>query len=609
MREDDTKSNEPSDGAEAGSARAILLAKYKTEREKRLRPEGNAQYVAVAGQLSHYADDPYVPQIPRPPKTDHVTVACIGGGFSGLVAGARLKEAGVDDIRILDKGGDFGGTWYWNRYPGAQCDTAAFIYMPLLEETGYAPKEKYARGPEILAHCRRIADQYQLYDNALFHTQVQHVQWDDERGHWRILTDRGDDFTAQFVTMGTGVLHLPKLPGIPGLGTFAGHSFHTSRWDYDYSGGSPEQPVLDRLQDKRVAIIGTGATSVQIVPHLSRSCKALYVCQRTPSTIDVRNNVPIDPEWFAQIAKPGWQQEWLDNFVEHQSGIPRSPDLIADGWTDLPRRIRERLAALPGTRPTQEQLAAAMADSDFEKMDEIRSRIDALVVDRKTAEKLKPWYRLICKRPCFHDSYLQSFNSPNTVLLDTDGRGVERVTERGVVVAGQEYEVECIIYSSGFDTSLEMATKMGYETVGREGVTLAEHWQHGMRTFHGLQMHGFPNLFVIQPAQGATLVSNYTHVILDAAATIANVVAATRSRGAARVEASKAAEDHWVELLSTSGRTMSVADCTPGYYNNEGVDPGPVAKYFAGHPEGPGGYFAHMRRWREDGQLEGLELS
>ena len=150
-----------------------------------------------------------------------------------------LSEAGVTDVRIIEKGGDFGGTWYWNRYPGAQCDTASLVYMPLLEETGYMPSEKYAHAPEILEHCRRIGRQYGLYDNALFHTQVTSLDWDEADSRWNISTNRGDAFTAQFVGMGTGPLHVPKLPGIPGIETFKGHSFHTSRWDYGYTGGDP----------------------------------------------------------------------------------------------------------------------------------------------------------------------------------------------------------------------------------------------------------------------------------------------------------------------------------------------------------------------------------
>src|SRR6188474_927457 len=235
-----------------------LRRKYLEERDKRLRPDGNDQYLRVAGQLAHYLDDPYTPVTAREPKTDHVTFAFIGGGFAGLATAARLVEAGIKDVRLIEKGGDFGGTWYWNRYPGAQCDTASMVYMPLLEETGHMPSEKYAHAPEILAHCQRIGRQFGLYDNALFHTQVESLEWDEAKTRWTIHTNRGDAFTAQFVGMGTGPLHVPKLPGIEGIEAFKGHSFHTSRWDYDYTGGSPSGARMEKLADKRVGIIGTG---------------------------------------------------------------------------------------------------------------------------------------------------------------------------------------------------------------------------------------------------------------------------------------------------------------------------------------------------------------
>ncbi|HEY7325878.1 MAG TPA: NAD(P)/FAD-dependent oxidoreductase, partial [Streptosporangiaceae bacterium] len=373
-----------------------LRRKYREERDKRLRPDGNDQYLRLTGTLAHYLDDPYTPRVEREPKTDHSTVLIVGGGFAGLAVGARLREAGIRDVRIIEKGGDFGGAWYWNRYPGAQCDTAAMVYMPLLEETGHMPTEKYAHGPEILAHCQRIGQQFGLYDNALFHTEVTGLQWDSERARWIVATSRGDRLTAQFVAMGIGPLHVPKLPGIPGIETFRGHSFHTSRWDYGYTGGDAAGAPMDKLADKRVGIIGTGATAVQCVPHLSRACRELYVFQRTPSSVDVRDNHPIDPDWFAEIATPGWQQRWLENFTHNQTGQPASEDLVQDGWTDLARRMWGKIRTLPPEQRTPAAMLAVLEESDFEKMEEIRARAGAIVQDQKTAHKLKAWYRQLC---------------------------------------------------------------------------------------------------------------------------------------------------------------------------------------------------------------------
>jgi cation diffusion facilitator CzcD-associated flavoprotein CzcO len=584
-----------------------LLAKYIAERDKRLRADGNNQYLELKGQLASYLSDPYTPFVEREPKTDHVTFAFVGGGFAGLVTGARLVEAGITDVRIIEKGGDFGGTWYWNRYPGAQCDTASMIYMPLLEETGHMPTEKYAHAPEILEQCQRIGKQYGLYDNALFHTEVKAISWDEAQSAWVIETNRGDRFTASFIGLGTGPLHVPKLPGIPGIDSFKGHSFHTSRWDYAYTGGDPKGALMDKLADKRVAIIGTGATSVQAVPHLAKACKELLVVQRTPSSVDVRANAPIDEEWFKSIATPGWQLRWLENFTANQAGGNAEVDLVQDGWTDLSRRIRSKIMELPPEDRTPMKMLAAYEDSDFEKMEEIRARAEQIVKDRETAEKLKAWYRQLCKRPCFHDAYLQAFNTPGTRLIDTDGQGVEKITEKGFVVAGVEYEVDCIIYASGFEVGTAYERRSGFDLQGRDGLKLSQAWAEGMRSKHGIHVHGFPNAFFVQPTQGANLISNVPHNLTESGRTIAMTIKHALDIGAKQVEVTKEAQDSWVELLLTGmGRMMGAPDCTPGYYNNEGQDPGPAAKYNVGYPAGATAYFKYIDAWRSSGKFEGL---
>ncbi|MFN0185820.1 MAG: flavin-containing monooxygenase, partial [Aquabacterium sp.] len=537
--------------------KAALRQKYLQERDKRLRADGNGQYLRVAGTLAHYLHDPYLPVQPRPPRTGHVSFAFVGGGFAGLATGARLKEAGIGDVCIIEKGGDFGGTWYWNRYPGAQCDTASLIYMPLLEETGYRPTEKYAHGPEIQAHCRRIGEQYGLYDGALFHTEVTALSWDETARHWRIQTSRGDDFSAQYVGLGTGPLHVPKLPGIPGIEQFRGHAFHTSRWDYAYTGGDPLGAPMTGLADKRVAIIGTGATAVQAVPHLARACRELLVVQRTPSSVDVRNNAPIDPEWFASIATPGWQLRWLENFTANQAGGTAEIDLVQDGWTDLAHRIRRAIAQLPREQRTVPNMLAAYEDADYQKMEEIRARAEVVVRDRATADRLKAWYRQLCKRPCFHDAYLQAFNEPNVRLVDTDGRGVERITEDGFVVAGQHHAVDCIIYASGFEVGTAFERRAGFDLAGRGGLRLSQHWAEGMRSLHGIHVHGFPNAFFVQPTQGANLISNVPHNLTEAARTIAIMVRHARDQGAREIEVTAEAEEAWVQLMLTSVGRMT----------------------------------------------------
>ena len=586
-----------------------LRRKYREERDKRIRDEGTDQYIEIKEQLSHYLEDPYTQFKKREPLNDHVTVAYIGGGFSGLVAGARLVEKGITDIRILEKGGDFGGTWYWNRYPGAQCDTAAMVYMPLLEETGHMPTEKYAHAPEILQQCQRISQKYKLYDNALFHTQVKELRWDEGKKLWHITTDRGDDFTANFVGMGTGPLHVPKLPGIPGIESYKGHSFHTSRWDYDYTGGNPEGAPLEKLKDKRVAIIGTGATAVQCIPHLARACKDLYVCQRTPSSVDVRDNHKIEPKWFDSIATPGWQMRWIENFTANQTGQPAEEDLVADGWTDISRRVRAKIEQLPKQDLTIEKMMAAYEDSDFEKMEEIRARCNKVVRDQDTAENLKAWYQQLCKRPCFHDEYLKAYNEPGCHLVDTDGKGVERINAKGVVVAGVEYEVDCIIYASGFEVGTPFERRAGYDTVGRNGILLSDYWQDGMRTKHGMHVHNFPNLFISQATQGGNLISNYPHNLTECGNTMAIMVRHALDNGHKEIEVNAEAEAKWLELLMQAPPMMiGTTECTPGYYNNEGRGWGDGVTRAMSYPFGPVAYFKYLNDWRNSGKFEGIDF-
>ncbi len=591
------------------TSREAVLAKYLEERDKRIRPDGNDQYIEVTGRFASFVEDPYVPPVEREPRSDEVTVAVIGGGFAGLVTGAKLKSAGIDDVVLIEKGGDVGGTWYWNRYPGAQCDTAALIYLPLLEETGHRPTEKYTHGPEILEHCHRIADHFDLYDSALLATEVTGLEWDPDRSRWLVSTDRGDELLARFVTMGTGPLHRPKLPGIPGIETFAGHCFHTSRWDYDYTGGSEDGEPMDRLSDKRVGIIGTGATAVQCIPHLARACGELYVFQRTPSSIDVRNNHPIDPDWFDSL-EPGWQDEWLRNFTTLQTGGFADEDLVMDGWTDIAQRIRDRVFAKPDQDFSPASLLQAYHESDDEKMAEIRARVDELVQDPETAAALKPWYRQLCKRPCFHDEYLQAYNEPSTHLVDTDGRGVERITESGVIAGGRHHELDCLIYASGFEVGTDYTRRSGFDPIGRDGVRLSERWADGMQSLHGMHVHSFPNAFIVGFSQAANLISNIPHNLTEAGTTIAAILAHALTVGADEVETTAAAERDWVAKLEAGGRTFGGdPTCTPGYYNFEGHDAGRRGLLnTVGYPDGPLAYFEYIDRWRSSGDFEGLEF-
>lgn len=585
-----------------------LREKYRQERERRLRADANNQYVAMKGEFARYLDDPWAdPGFERDPVREAVEVLVVGGGFGGLLTAARLRQAGIDDFRMVEKAADFGGTWYWNRYPGAACDTESYIYLPLLEETGYMPTRKYARAPEILEHSRRIGEHFDLYPRALFQTVVQAMHWQEERARWRVTTDLGDVIEARFVVLAGGPLHRPKLPGIPGIERFRGHSFHTSRWDYGYTGGDASGG-LTGLEDKRVAIIGTGATAVQCIPHLGEWAQELYVFQRTPSPVEVRNDRPTDPQWAASLHS-GWQRERMDNFTSVISGGHFEVDLVQDGWTDLIGGILLAARRRAEAGEQVENPAKLVELADFQKMENLRARVDSIVEDPNTAEGLKPWYNAFCKRLCFHDQYLQTFNRDNVHLVDTQGHGVDAITEDAVVFDGKHYPVDCLIYSTGFEVGTSYAQRTGFEVHGRDGLTLSEKWAEGSETLHGFFSRGFPNCLLITTTQTGQS-ANFQHILDEQSKHIAYVLREARERGVVALEPTAEAEAEWVEEIvrASKGRQAYQEQCTPGYYNNEGGGFDRRIAKSSPYWRGPNAFLQMLDRWRRDGRLAGLEL-
>lgn len=572
-----------------------VRTKYRVERDRRIRPDGSAQYLPASGEFGYYDADPHADaDFTREPLHDRVDAVIIGGGFGGLLAGARLRQAGVESVRVIEKGGDFGGTWYWNRYPGIHCDIDSYTYMPLLEAVGYVPKWKYAPGEEIREHARAVAEHFGLYRDACFQTEATELRWDDAASQWTVSTDRGDRIRARYVVISSGTLSQAKLPGIQGIESFKGHTFHTSRWDYDYTGGD-QNGGLTGLADKRVALIGTGATAIQVVPHLGADAQHLYVFQRTPSSVDVRANRPTDPEWAASL-KPGWQRRRMDNFLKVVTGGTVDEDLVDDAWTSTARLQEKLIPTNSYADVPAEERERAYELADFQKMNEIRSRVDALVEDPGTAEKLKPWYRYMCKRPTFSDTYLQTFNRPDVTLVDTaDSHGVERITHNAVVVGGVEYEVDCIIFATGFEVGVSGVLAGKLPVYGRGGVSLLESWSGGPKTLHGFYSHGFPNFFQLGPLQNASSV-NYVHILDEQATHVAEVVARSHERNARWIEPTTKAQEEWVATIRRKAASLHTfhAECTPGYYNNEGK-PRARSESFG---DGPVAFHELLRNWR-----------
>ncbi|KEF54124.1 uncharacterized protein A1O9_09919 [Exophiala aquamarina CBS 119918] len=590
-----------------------MTAKYNDERIRRLQRAGLENYHHVVDTnlsiLPEMVGDPFAKPVIRDPVTEESDIAIIGGGVGGVLMACRLVKAGFQNIKIVEKAGDFGGTWYWNRYPGVQIDIESYIYMPMLEDTGYVPVRKYSYGNEIYEYLCSLARQFGLYDKVLFQTGCREVRWDEATLRWHMKTTRDDLITSKFLVSACGPFDNPKFPGIVGVETFKGKQMHTSRWDYDYSGGDTEGN-LTKLADKRVGIIGTGATGVQVTPHLGRWAKELYIFQRTPASVDMRNNRPTDKDTF--LKQPaGWQRERMDNFAAICTGHKVERDLVDDGWTSA-------LQTLTGwygqgktghhESLTPEETAKGLQLADYKKMESLRKRVDQIVKDPKTAEALKPYFNQFCKRPCFHDDYLPTFNRPSVTLVDTRGQGVDRITEKGIVANSKEYELDCIVYATGFEYNSDWTLRHSVNIYGVDAQGISEKWSDGPLTLHGWATNGFPNCFIVNSAQNAGF-PNYHNSLIDQAAHLVYIMTKVKNENIERFEVTAEAEQTWMEEIyrKSKDRTEYLLACTPGYYNDEGA----VSKKTArNNPYGGNSmdFLRIARNWRSAGGLPGLSV-
>ena len=601
--------NSESDSDAQRFDKETVRAKYLAERDRRL-VEGRAEIRDLRhdAHFSTYRDDPFTPRTERDPVNDEVDVLIVGGGIAGVLAGANLRKAGIERIRIVDQAGGVGGTWYWNRYPGVMCDVESYMYIPMLEEFDYVPTRRYAWGEEILGHLQKIAARYRLEEDALFHTGVTRAEWLEDEGRWLVTTDRGDEVRCRWYVLAVGILNLLKLPAIPGMEDFEGHSFHTARWDYEYTGGGAHEP-LDKLADKSVAVLGTGASGIQCVPPLVESAKHVYVFQRTPSAIGVRGNRPTDPDFHDHL-DPGWQQARMDNFQAIMLGLPVDDDLVDDGWT-------HHFAAVNHPKTAEGMTGADIArrgeELDFSVMEEHRRRVEELVSDPVKADILKPYYRYICKRPCFHDEYLSAFNAPNITLIDCPA-GIERITEKGPVVDGEQYEVDCIVYGTGFEPEqTPLYRRAGHEIVGRGGVTLADKWADGPHSLFGMMSRGFPNMFIMPgPFQQSVVTVNYTQLAILGGEFVGRAIGLLEREGVDVFDVSAEAEDKWVQGIVDAYIDASrvMAACTPSRINNEGhpEERSPLVGAYRGGLGDWFGYRERLENWVEAGRFDGLEL-
>ncbi|MCW1427498.1 flavin-containing monooxygenase [Novosphingobium sp. JCM 18896] len=590
-----------------------MKAKYQQERDKRIRREGQEQYAPHEDNLTHdtYEHDPFSPVVPRDALAEDVDVAVLGGGWTGLLAAYHLTKQGVTNFKVIDHAGNYGGTWYWNRYPGIQCDNDAYCYLPLLEEMQWLPSKKFEDGKQIYEYIQMIVAKFGLADKGLFHTLIKGLSWDESIKRWRVRTDRGDDIRAKFVIMAGGTLSTPKFPNVPGIHAFKGHKFHTSRWDYDYTGGEWGNPVLDKLKDKRVAILGTGATSVQAVPYLGKYAKHLYVLQRTPSGVDKRDNPPTDPYWAASL-KPGWQAARQENFLRAANEILPldAPDLICDFWTEVNRNINADLKAEGKTEHPFPEFWDRREKMDFQVMERVRRRVDSIIEDPATAEALKPYYRFMCKRPLSNNDYYDTFNQPNVTLIDVSAtQGLEAMTEKGFIADGKEYEIDAIVFASGFEVTSDLKRRWGFDdVVGRNDVSIYDQWADGPKTLHGMSTHNFPNMFFTGYVQGG-LNGTTTLQFGEQVRHEAWIIKQALDQGIVSIEPSAEGQQAYIDRFNEIALDLSMIlnDCTPSYFTNEGEK---EAKWFLFRGWGLGwdNWQEMLEDWRQKGDFAGMAV-
>lgn len=642
VEQESTANLQPGFKMDATKAQEIQ-ARYSAERAKRLRPDGAAQYIdlSLSQKFTSYQSDPWLS--PSKPYSNTHTLSntkskilILGAGFGGLLYAARLIEAGIPstDIRLVDTAGGFGGTWYWNRYPGLMCDVESYIYMPLLEEMGYMPKHKYAYGPELREYAEMVADRYRLREQALLQTKVEGMTWDDEGKEWVVELcelrngegeeDKEFQVKTQFVISASGVLNFPQLPNLKGVGEFQGENFHTSRWNYQNTGGSPTDPALVNLRDNNVAIIGTGATAVQAIPHLAKWAKHLYIFQRTPSAVDERGQRETDPEWWNEMTKEkGWQRKRNQNFNAHMGNVANGAEnMVDDEWSRA--HSYGALIGSPLANLSLEGIPAYIGKlhaMDLPRTERVRARVDQIVKDKETAEKLKAWYPTWCKRPCFHDDYLPVFNRPNVTLVDTDGHGVDGLSRDGVLYNDKEYKVDVLIFSTGYRSPVigTISGRANMHMKGRGGKTMDENWADGVITLHGVITPNFPNLFFPGPMQAAAGPNQSLTLDQLAQHTAYIITQAMKNVGSKNIvlEPTQEAVQAWgIQVLMRAGALAGNSGCTPSYLNLEGqldklTSHEERMKAARGTIWGQGieSYLETVTQWRAKGDLEGIEVT
>ncbi len=488
-------------------------------------------------------------------STDAVVV---GAGFAGLYMLHRLRGLGLATT-VFETGSGVGGTWYWNRYPGARCDIDSLEYSyqfsdALQQEWEWT--ERYATQPEILRYANHVAERFDLLRDIRFETRVVSARFDDESLRWRIETDRGEAVSARWCIMATGCLSSANLPAIPGRESFRGRAYHTGRWPHegvDFSG-------------QRVGVIGTGSSAIQSIPLIAEQASRLYVFQRTPTYSVPAHNQPLDPETVREI-KAGYRA-FRERNAQQPFGFGSRLARPPEGALSLDEERREQVYEerwREGGLPFLATFADLMLDpaANETAAEFIRKKIRGIVRDPAVAERLLPTQVVGCKRLCVDTSYYATYNRENVTLVDLREEPIEAIDATGLATRARHYDLDAIVFATGFDA---MTGALGRIDVrGRGGRTLEQKWSAGPRTYLGLATEGFPNFFMITGPGSPSVLSNMIPSIEQHVDWIADCIAHVRDRGAAGIEATAEAEDAWVDHVNAVGGHTLFPSCSSWY--------------------------------------------
>jgi cation diffusion facilitator CzcD-associated flavoprotein CzcO len=487
--------------------------------------------------------------------TQQYDAVVVGAGFGGLVMLHRLRGLGFT-VRVFEAGGGIGGTWYWNRYPGARCDIESLEYSYQFSEElqqEWEWSERYATQPEILRYIEHVADRFDLRRDVQLDTRVRAAHWDEAADRWKIETERGE-VGARFLIMATGCLSSANVPDFPGRDSFAGPTYHTGRWPHD---------GVD-FTGQRVAVIGTGSSAIQSIPLIAEQAAHLTVFQRTPSYSIPAHNAPLAPEIVRRVKSD------YAGFRQHNAAQPFGADFppnpVFAYHVDAAERERvyeERwqqggLGFITAFGDLLFDHTANATAAEF-----VRGKIHEIVRDPVVAEKLSPKQVIGCKRLCVDTGYYATFNRPNVTLVDVSETPIEAITPRGVRVAGTEYEVDAIVFATGFDAMT--GALLAVDIRGAGGRTLRDKWAEGPRTYLGVGTAGFPNLFIITGPGSPSVLANMVPAVEQHAHWIADCLAYLREHGIARIDAQPAAEDAWVGHVNDVANLTVFPSCNSWY--------------------------------------------